>query len=124
MALYLVCWGKVWIAALGLGTGNHHVEMNIFLLVNSYTHMIDNFLFSNPTAQFGGWQGIIIRSSLCLLTFVSCAFIAKQKSAIRHFFLFESNAVQPFWLSPAPAAHAWCFNHGVKAPCVGGLKHI
>ena len=32
-----------------------------------HTHMIDDFLFSNPTAQLGGWQGIYIRSTFLLI---------------------------------------------------------
>ena len=57
-----VLWRKVWISnppieLLSLRTGNHHVAMNIIngLVFNDiHTHMIDDFLFSNLTAQLGG----------------------------------------------------------------------
>ena len=39
---------------MGLRAGNHHVAMNIingFVFNDIHTHMIDDFLFSNPTAH-------------------------------------------------------------------------
>ena len=45
--------GENWIAALGLRAGSHHVAINIINSFGFHTHMIDDFLFSNPTAQHG-----------------------------------------------------------------------
>ena len=67
-----------------------------------HTHMIDDFLFSNPTAQLGGWQGIIIIRStidICKLHINRAT-----REYFPYFFLHGSSGVQPFCLlfTPGP----------------------
>ena len=76
--------GKRLDCSIGFENRNHHVAMNIINVFNDiHTHMIDDFLFSNPVGGGGGGVGRVYKEHFsAYLTSVSCALIAQQWSAI------------------------------------------